>query len=414
MASVRKREWTYNGENRTSWVVDYTDASGKRRMKTFRSKKEADRGRLTIETEIEMGEHTPKSQSSTVRQICDDFLKQQEIRLKDGRIGRARYDALKHVVDKHIIPRIGNVLLVDLHTSQVEEMYRSMLQAGSKPRSAKDRIYNLKLIQDFAIKKGRMKKTPVDDALKDLKGIKIDKVRTFTKDEVRLVLETAQISPPNVSRRTHWRMICFVHLAAFCGLRKGEVFGLALDALDFDRRVVKVRRSVTSYGEIKGPKTKAGIRDVPMPERVAEVLRYYIAQHYEPNPEGLIFMTATAGASARGAQVQAFTYHKWRPLLTRAGLWEKGGDNFHFHALRHFYASWLIDGGLPVTEVAKLLGHSVYDMTLQVYAHPLLDQSQQLSAIDRMTRSFDTASSPPMMLSDKSAANASKSLILAE
>lgn len=412
MASVRK---LVPNDPKSPWVVEYTDGAGKRRRKTPKSglKKDADALRQQIERELQDEVHTPKSASAKVREVCDDFLKEQEVRRRDGRIGRARLDALRLLVDKHIIPRLGEVTIADLSRHHGEAMYREMLHDGAKPRTAKERIYGLKLIQDFAIRQGRTKKTPIDDALKDLKGIKVDKVRTFTKAEVRHVLETACVSPPNVSRRTHWRMICFVHLAAFCGLRKGEVFGLALDALDFEKRVVKVRRSVTSYGEIKGPKTKAGIRDVPMPTSVLEVLRHYLSNFYEPNPDGLIFMTATAGASARGAQVQAFTFHKWRPLLKRAGLWIDGGDNFHFHALRHFYASWLIDGGMPVTEVAKLLGHSVYDMTLQVYAHPLLDQSQQLNAIDTMARSFEVNATALLPLRDKNATSRNNPLILA-
>ena len=52
MASVAKRSWIHNGETKTKWVVRYTDQGGTRRMKTFPSKKTADRYGTQVETEI--------------------------------------------------------------------------------------------------------------------------------------------------------------------------------------------------------------------------------------------------------------------------------------------------------------------------------------------------------------------------
>ncbi len=67
MASVRKREWTSpKGEDKSAWVVDYFDQAGKRRLKTFARKKEADAYAATAVVEVRSGIHTPDSQSITV------------------------------------------------------------------------------------------------------------------------------------------------------------------------------------------------------------------------------------------------------------------------------------------------------------------------------------------------------------
>ena len=70
-----------------------------------------------------------------------------------------------------------------------------------------------------------------------------------------------------------------------------------------------------------------------------------------------------SGGSARWAT--AYFEPDWQGLLKHAGL-----PSFHFHALRHFCASWMIENRMPLTDVASLLGHANFDMTLHVYAHP--------------------------------------------
>ena len=65
--SVRKRTWTTpKGEAKTAWVVDYTDASGKRRLKTFAKKKDVDAFAATAHVEVREGVHVADSASVTV------------------------------------------------------------------------------------------------------------------------------------------------------------------------------------------------------------------------------------------------------------------------------------------------------------------------------------------------------------
>lgn len=66
--SVRKRAWkTASGEEKTSWVVDYADAKGVRRLKTFTKKKEADAFAATAKVEVREGVHVADSASVTVK-----------------------------------------------------------------------------------------------------------------------------------------------------------------------------------------------------------------------------------------------------------------------------------------------------------------------------------------------------------
>jgi integrase len=71
--SIRKRTWKSNAAEQTAWVVDYVDQHGKRRLKTFKLKKDAEAWAVTARHEIKQGVHTPASVSITVADAFDRY-----------------------------------------------------------------------------------------------------------------------------------------------------------------------------------------------------------------------------------------------------------------------------------------------------------------------------------------------------
>ena len=73
--SVRKRVWkTSKGEAKEAWVVDYADQAGKRRLKTFKRKKDADAFEAKARVEVREGVHTPDSESVTISEAANLWL----------------------------------------------------------------------------------------------------------------------------------------------------------------------------------------------------------------------------------------------------------------------------------------------------------------------------------------------------
>ena len=68
MASIRKRTW---GDGREAWVVDYKDQSGKRALKTFATKKDAEAWSVSALHEVSLGTHTRASASKTVAETWE-------------------------------------------------------------------------------------------------------------------------------------------------------------------------------------------------------------------------------------------------------------------------------------------------------------------------------------------------------
>src|SRR6202035_1356853 len=106
--SVRKRIWkTAAGEERQAWIVDYADQTGKRRMKTFRLKKEADAFETRSRFEITQGTHTPDSASVTIAEAADLWIET----CAGRRLERSTIDSYRQHIKFHILPFIGKIKL---------------------------------------------------------------------------------------------------------------------------------------------------------------------------------------------------------------------------------------------------------------------------------------------------------------
>ncbi|MBA4864963.1 site-specific integrase [Streptomyces sp. PSKA54] len=200
------------------------------------------------------------------------------------------------------------------------------------------------------------------------------------------------------------RYRAMVDVGAGCGLRQGEIVGLAEDALDFDGanlRVVRQVRLIRGKAVFAPPKCNKE-RDVPLPPSVAEAIRAHM-DAYKPvevtlpwrKPDGpkvsarLLFTNTASWVVWRSN----FNIQEWKPALAAAGVIAEAGEDGKYesarehgmHALRHFYASVLLDAGESIKAVSQYLGHSDPGLTLRVYAH-LMPSSQERTrkAVDRL------------------------------
>jgi integrase len=87
----------------------------------------------------------------------------------------------------------------------------------------------------------------------------------------------------------------------------------------------------------------------------------------------------------------SFNHHTWKPALRAAGVaMPVRADGFH--ALRHFYASALLDAGESIRALAEYLGHADPAFTLRVYTHLMPSSSERTRrAIDEVFRRRDAA-----------------------
>ena len=349
MASIRKRKWTSKGTEQVAWVVDYKDQSGKRRLKTFKAKKEAEAWTRTALYEVDRGTHTPDSTSVTVADAAEVWIKRAEREdLEQSTIRQYR----QHV-DYHINPLVGDVKLSRLTTPGVQKFKDDLLDTRSRALAQKA-LTSLKAILMEAQRRGLVSQNVAAGITIRRPSRHKKRIQIPTHKEVNALIQAAG---------DRWRPL-FV-TAVFTGLRASELRGLAWDDVDFEACVIHVRQRADRYCQLGSPKSKAGIRDVAFGPIVLNTLKEWKLA-CPPGHRNLVFPNGAGGVE----NLSNIYTRGLAPAESEAGLVDKAGKpRFGMHALRHFYASWLIHQGFRPKRVQTLLGHASIQMTYDVYGH---------------------------------------------
>lgn len=384
MASVTKRpRKKADGSNGDKWVVRYFDAGGARRAKTFDLKKDADAYRRKVEREIDTGDHIAPTQSVTVADAVKQFLVHIDAKVSIGALrpctGKNYHCAFRQAV----LPFLGHRLVLDVTSQHLEEWYHDVVRSKRMEAiSARRRIWFIKALFEFCMRRRWARSNPAVAAMKAIGAPQENRIETFQIDDVRAVITAANERRFRGRDRAHAMTRCAVNLAAFCGLRWGEIFGLTIGCYDGAAGVLRIRHSMDGLGNLQEPKTKAGNRDVILPEHLNAMLREFVGAWPPSDGDGVIF-TSHNGKPMRASNFRQFA---WLPLLERAGVARTTSGPIHFHALRHFAVSWMIENGWPIPDVAATVGHANVAMTLNVYAHVVKSRRQSAAQVQSLAQ----------------------------
>lgn len=170
-----------------------------------------------------------------------------------------------------------------------------------------------------------------------------------------------------------------VRIGLATGMRRGEVFGLSWGCVDLERGVLSVRRSLTSYGDLKAPKTRAGIRNIAVDaSTVAHLAKWKAAQASELLKLGIRQEDETpVCCSEKGGFADLHNFERW----WRRFRSESGFQTLKFHELRHTQATQLLANGVDVKTVQTRLGHSNASLTLNWYAHAMPENDEKAAEL---------------------------------
>jgi integrase len=390
MATVRKRTWKSGGAIKTAWIADYFH-QGKRHIKTFERKKDADDWLAETQIEVKRGVHTPERDSITVAEAAEIWIEKGALE----KLERSTLRQYRNHVDLHIKPsRIGTEKLARLSTPVTEAFRDDLLKKCSRPMARKV-LASLKSILGEAQRRGLVAHNAAQPVKVDVKKRDQRKLAVGrdipSKEEIQTILSKAE---------DRWRPLLIT--AIFTGMRASELRGLTWDDVDFERKVVHVRQRANLWGEIGAPKSAAGHREIPTSPMVANALKEWKLtcprlQESEDAKTGRLWLVFPNGngnvenhanLANRGFYSLQLTTgiveldDKGKPVLEpvcdkdgRSILDENGNPvmkmkpKYGMHALRHFFASWAIERGFSPKRLQALLGHSSIQMTFDVYGH---------------------------------------------
>lgn len=239
----------------------------------------------------------------------------------------------------------------------------------------------------MAVEDDFLRKNPADNMMKELKqanNLGVEKKKALTRDEEKLFLNFLEES----HQYHHWKPIFEVMLGS--GLRVGEVTGLRWEDLDFENGFISVNHTLVYYQHaengcyfgINTPKTKAGIREVPMLSSVREA--FWAEKEYQEAME--ITCKAKIDGYTNFVFVNRFGNVQHQGTLNKAlrrimrdcneQILEKSPNaknlvllpRFSCHILRHTFATRLYEEGVNMKVIQDVLGHSDIGTTMNIYA----------------------------------------------
>jgi integrase len=259
----------------------------------------------------------------------------------------------RHLIDRHLA-KLKTRRAQEVTASEVARILRD-LRGKYSPWTCVAVYRILSGTFALAVRRGVLTSSPVD-------GLAPSE-RPKQKNAKRIaVLDPAALDRlVRAAKTKRWKAA--VGLAAYAGLRLGEIRGLRWQDIDLGPNLLRVERSLLPDGTAKPPKTEAGKREVPLLPALRRLLVEWKLEAPHSQPHDLIVGTADGLPVAERNLRRALEDAKTKAKL--AG----GEERLSWHSLRHSFASMLAtDLELPATTLARLTGHADAGFTLKVYA----------------------------------------------
>lgn len=285
----------------------------------------------------------------------------------------------------HLMPTFGRMDVQQIRRKDVQAFVYRKLDEGLSVKSVRDVLIVLKMViryvseeYDMAVNTNWKMEWPSRNMGE---GHTLER---YTPDEFRRIVEAVQAKPS--PRKLG------ILLSLTTGMRIGEVCGLRFGDIDWEKKTIRVCRTVeriyrvnadgtpggTTELVISEPKTKNSRREIPLMREVIPMLRAYSRVS---TPDYYVCTQSERVTEPRSYRSAYRTF-----ILKEVGL----KRCIKFHGLRHTFATTLIENKVDVKTVSSLLGHSDISTTLNVYVHPS-EESKRNAINGAMRKAFKSA-----------------------
>lgn len=286
----------------------------------------------------------------TLRDYATRWLAERDIKPRT----RADYQIL---LDRHILPPLGDETLTALAPALIRSWHAEL--APGKPTTRAHAYGLLRTILH----------TAVDDDIITANPCRIRGGGSVKRDSVTTIASLPEVEA--IAAAMPERLRAMIWLAAWCGLRYGEITELRRSDIDITAQVVRVRRGVVRVGGetiVDTPKSAAGIRNVTIPPHVVTLIADHLDRHVGRDPGALLF------PSDYGEHLAPSTFYGWYYPARKAA----GRPDLRFHDLRHTQATLAAATGATLAELMGRLGHSTPGAAMR-YQHIAADRDRAIA-----------------------------------
>ena len=324
----------------------------------FKTKRDAEAFAATVEVQKLTGSYIPPSAGRvTFGEIAEQWM---AAKVNLSASTAARY---RSALDVHILPTFGRVPVARITRKHLRE-WISTMTATSSAATVRKNVSVVSQILDQAVKDSRIVTSPATGL--DLPRIHHEERRYLTAEQVS---QLAKAAGENA---------LFVYVLAYCGLRFGEAAALTVSDVNFERRRMRIHRSVTVVDSrivVSGTKSNQA-RDVPVPGFLLAMLHDRLKGMSE---DALVF------PASRGGYLRANNVRRrwWDKAVKASGV----PEGLTPHELRHTAASLAITAGANIKTLQRMLGHASAALTLDRYGHLFDDDLGMVAeSLDKLAR----------------------------
>ncbi|OQO92445.1 site-specific integrase [Saccharomonospora piscinae] len=346
--------------------VRYLDPDGTERARTFpdKQKKRAEDFLIEVESDKREGKYVdPRAGRVSFRSVASRWVQAQTF-------DYTTRERVESRVATHLLPFFEGRSIGSVKPSDVQAWLRWLQDRQVAPASRVLYFSHLVSVFSFAQEDKLIVTNPARSRSVTRPREDTARVQPWSGQRARAVLDAM----PERYRPAVW-------VASGLGLRSGEVFGFSLEDVDRDRNVVRVERQVrlVENRPVFAPPKRGKSREVPIGAALLDDLDAYAARFpptaitlpwLHPSGEPVTVKLVMVNGDGMAVRRTTFRTSVWLPALKRAGI-EHPTRADGMHALRHLYASVLLDAGESVKAVSEYLGHTDPGFTLRVYTHLL-------------------------------------------
>jgi integrase len=272
-------------------------------------------------------------------------------------LARRTADKYSRLLRLHLAPTLGQLDLVEVTPERVRSWRAKLLDAGVGSSTVAQAYRLLRAVMNTAADDELIRRNPCR-----IKGADRDDA------EERPIASVAQVFAIAGAIRPQYRTL--VLLAAFTGLRWGELLALTRRDLDMEAATVRVSASMIEVGDalsLGPPKSRAGQRTVAFPRQLLGELATHIEKHAERGPRGRVFV------GPKGATPRRTNFNRaWHRAVAKAGV-----EGLRFHDLRHT-ANTMAAPGSSTRELMRRMGHASTRAAM-IYQHASDDRDRLIA-----------------------------------